>query len=92
MGAYRQIHRELAQVDQWRAGEHVRVDQEADAKRRAISVGLGPVQEKQRAIAEARGQAILVAAAWVSVRDAIAKDEAVNSLRGMPPWDQLAAM
>jgi len=53
---------------------------------------LGPVHEKQQQIAQARREAVLVAAMWISLRDGITKDEATRSLVGMLPWDQLAAM
>ncbi|MBN2128274.1 MAG: hypothetical protein JW741_02220 [Sedimentisphaerales bacterium] len=90
--ASRKLHVELAQVDEWAADEHLRVDKEAESKRAAIRPQLGEVNRKRAEITQARQQAVNIAAPWIALREGITVDEARKYLAGVRPNEQLAAM
>ncbi len=90
--ASRDLHKGLAGIDEWAADQHLAIDKEAEVKRSAIRSKIGPVNAERAAINQARQQAINVAARWISLRDGISRDEAIDQLRGLPPDQQLAAM
>jgi hypothetical protein len=82
--------RSLAEIDEWQKQEHIRVDRQADEKRRELNAERGPIERLYNEIREARQQAVNVAAKWLMLTEGITRDEVNRRLSGLQPEEQLA--